>query len=128
MNGSVFKRKLKSGTTWCYSFLAGRDQSGKRINAFKSGYETKAAAEQAPAQVDPTFSEYIRYWLKEHARETRLNDLTTAQIQPVVHRLSDSGGMATEEHPNAGRWRPRRCGTSACFSTPAWQKRIGSAY
>jgi hypothetical protein len=129
MNGSVFKRKLKSGTTWCYSFLAGRDQSGKRINPFKSGYETKAAAatalrdaivdyekthgkitkhrgilrtvtwgyilgdqtktgfsdqdsaaaalavaverrtaaEQAPAEVDPTFAEYIRYWLKEHA-------------------------------------------------------------
>jgi hypothetical protein len=47
MNGSVFKRKLKSGTTWCYSFLAGRDQNGKRINPFKSGYETKAAAATA---------------------------------------------------------------------------------
>ena len=37
MNGCVFKRNLKSGTTWGYSFLAGRDQNGKRINPFKSG-------------------------------------------------------------------------------------------
>lgn len=47
MNGCVFKRKLKSGTTWCCSFLAGRDQNGKRINPFKSGYETKGAASAA---------------------------------------------------------------------------------
>jgi len=192
MNGCVFKRKLKSGTTWCYSFLAGRDQNGKRINPFKSGYETKAAAstalrdavvdyekthgkmtkhrgilgtvtwgyilgdeaktgfsdqgaaiaalavaverraaaEQAPVEVDPTFTEYIRYWLKEHASrrlapktfqtyqdfseylirhlgETRLNDLTTAQIQRVIHRLSDSGGMVTEKYPNGRPLAPK---------------------
>jgi hypothetical protein len=47
MNGCVFKRNLKSGTTWGYSFLAGRDQKGKRINPFKSGYETKGAASAA---------------------------------------------------------------------------------
>src|ERR1039458_1047845 len=47
MNGCVFKRNLKSGTTWGYSFLAGRDQNGKRINPFKSGYETKGAASAA---------------------------------------------------------------------------------
>jgi len=28
MNGCVFKRKLKSGTSWGYSFFAGRDQNG----------------------------------------------------------------------------------------------------
>jgi integrase len=192
MNGCVFKRKLKSGTTWCYSFLAGRDQNGKRINPFKSGFETKtaaasalrdavvdyekthgkitkhrgilgtvtwgyilgdetkngfsdqgtasaalaaaverrAAAEQAPSEVDPTFTAYIRYWLKEHASrrvapktfqtyqdfseylirhlgETRLNDLTTAQIQRVIHRLSDSGGMVTEKYPNGRPLAPK---------------------
>ena len=192
MNGCVFKRKLKSGTTWCYSFLAGRDQNGKRINPFKSGYETKAAAstalrdavvdyekthgkmtkhrgilgtvtwgyilgdeaktgfsdqgaaiaalavaverraaaEQAPAEVDPTFTEYIRYWLKEHASrrlapktferykdfaeylirhlgETRLNDLTTAQIQRTIHRLEDCGGMVTTDHPEGRPLAPK---------------------
>ena len=192
MNGCVFKRKLKSGTTWCYSFLAGRDQNGKRINPFKSGFETKtaaasalrdavvdyekthgkitkhrgilgtvtwgyilgdeaktgfsdrdaaiaalavaverrAAAEQAPAEVDPTFTEYIRYWLKEHAcrrlapktferykdfaeylirhlGETRLNDLTTAQIQRTIHRLEDCGGMVTTDHPEGRPLAPK---------------------
>lgn len=31
MIGCIFKRKLKSGTSWGYSFFAGRDQNGKRI-------------------------------------------------------------------------------------------------
>jgi len=192
MNGCVFKRNLKSGTPWGYSFLAGRDQNGKRINPFKSGYETKgaasaalrtaildyekthgkitkhrgilgtvtwgyilgdetkkgfpdqnaataalaaaverrAAAEQTPSEVDPTFAEYVRYWLAEHASrrvapktlqtyqdfseylirhlgETKLNDLTTAQIQRVIHRLSDSGGMVTKDHPNGRPLAPK---------------------
>ena len=188
MNGSSFKRKLKSGATvWCYSFYAGRDVNGKPINLMKGGFETKgaaetakrdaiaeyekthgtlsrhrdalgtmtwsyslgeetksgfagqgaartalaaamerrAAAERVPAEVDPTFAEYINYWLDEHASrriapktleryrefaaylirhlgETRLNDLTTAQIQRVIHNLQDHGGMVTKEHP-AGR-------------------------
>ena len=140
MNGCVFRRKLKSGTSWGYCFAAGRDQDGKRIQIFKSGFQTKgaaskasraaiedyenthgevtqhrgilgritwgyvfgeekktgivsqsaaeaallaavdrrAAAEAIPAEVDPTFPEYIRYWLTEHAgcidrKSTRLN-------------------------------------------------------
>ncbi len=192
MNGCVFKRNLKSGTTWGYSFFAGRDQNGKRINPFKSGYATKtaasaalrnaildyerthgkitkhrgilgtvtwgyilgdetktgfpdqnvaaaalaaaverrAAAEQAPAEVDPTFAEYIRNWLNEHAGrrlapktferykdfaeylirhlgETRLNDLTTALIQRTIHRLEDCGGMVTKDHPEGRPLAPK---------------------
>ena len=68
-----------------------------------------------------TFAEYIKYWLNEHASrriapktleryrefaaylirhlgETLLNDLTTAQIQRVIHTLQDHGGMVTKEH------------------------------
>ena len=48
MNGSVFKRKLRSGATvWCYSFYAGRDDNGKPINLMKGGFETKGAAATA---------------------------------------------------------------------------------
>ena len=47
MNGCIFKRMLKSGTSWGYSFFAGRDQNGKRIQIFKSGFKTKAAASVA---------------------------------------------------------------------------------
>jgi integrase len=192
MTGCIFKRKLKSGTSWGYSFFAGRDQNGRRIQIFKSGFETKAAASTAsraaisdyekahgkvtrhrgvlggfswgyifgeekkigfdnpvtageellaavdrraaaevePAELDPTFPEYIRYWLTEHAGrrcapktlerykelaeylvrqlgETRLNDLTTAQIQRAVHRLEDCGGRVTEDQPNGRPLAPK---------------------
>jgi hypothetical protein len=193
MNGSIFKRRLPSGTiTWVYKFDAGRDQNGKRLYSFKSGFETKgaaseamrkaiikfenthgkinkhrgilgtvtwgyefgdgkkagfadrtaaeaelakeierrAAAEQVPAEVDPTFSEYIGYWLDKHASrtlapktleryrefaaylirhlgKTPLNELTTAQIQRMVHDLEDHGGMVTEAYPNGRPLAPK---------------------
>jgi len=47
MTGGIFKRKLKSGVTWGYTFVAGRDDNGKRIQVFKSGFPTKGAAEAA---------------------------------------------------------------------------------
>src|SRR5437867_351144 len=47
MTAATFKRKLKSGITWGYSFCPGRDENGKRIQIFKSGFETKRAAEDA---------------------------------------------------------------------------------
>src|ERR1019366_1208789 len=192
MTGCIFKRKLKSGVTWGYSFDAGRDQNGKRIQEFKSGFDTKgaaskamrgaiedhekthgkvtqhrgilgritwgyvfgedkkngfesqvaaeaallaavdrrAAAESVHAEVDPTFTEYVRYWLTEHAArrcapktleryrelaeyltrqfgETRLNDLTTAQIQRAVHRIEDCGGRITKDHPDGRPLAPK---------------------
>ncbi len=192
MTGCVFKRKLRSGISWGYSFFAGRDQDGKRIQIFKSGFETKTAAETAArgaitdyekthgkvtkrrgilgqtiwgytlgedsktgfssepaakdalaealdrraaaertlAQPDPTFAEFISHWLKEHASrrcvrktleryeelsrylirhlgETRLNDLTTAQIQSAIHRLADAGGQVTKDHPDGRPLAPK---------------------
>ncbi len=80
--------------------------------------------------MDPTLCEYIRYWLSEHASrrcapktleryrelagylirqlgDTRLNDLTTAQIQRAIHRLEDCGGRVTKEHPNGRPLAPK---------------------
>src|SRR5712691_9218439 len=47
MTGCVFKRKLKSGTSWGYLFSAGKDARGKRNQVFKSGFATKGAAQSA---------------------------------------------------------------------------------
>jgi len=48
IGGSVFKRKLPSGTTtWGYSIDRGRDSNGKRLREFKSGYPTKGSAKDA---------------------------------------------------------------------------------
>jgi integrase len=184
MTGCVFKRKLKSGTSWGYLFSAGKDASGKRNRIFKSGFATKGAAQSAvreaiteyetkcgriteqvdvlgrrtwefvlgdqncggfesrgaaenartaeierrEAEVDvvvaePTFADYFKYWTDEHAArrcapktlerykelgrylvkhlgETRINELTTAQIQHAIHRLKDGGGQITKGFPD----------------------------
>ena len=47
MTGCVFKRKLKSGISWGFSFFVGRDVSGKPLRQFKSGFPTKTAAAEA---------------------------------------------------------------------------------
>jgi integrase len=93
--------------------------------ALAAAIERRAAAEQVPAEVDPTFQDYIHYWLDEHAirriapktleryrefgeylirhiGDTKINDISTAQIQRMIHTLSDHGGMITKEYP-AGR-------------------------
>ncbi|MDP8988619.1 MAG: site-specific integrase [Acidobacteriota bacterium] len=183
MTGCVFKRKLKTGTSWGYLFSAGKDAAGKRNQVFKSGFSTKGAAQSAlrdaiteyemkagriTEQVDllgrriwgfvlgdkscvdfesreaaesarmaeierreakpavaaePTFADYFKYWTDEHAARrcapktlerykelgrylvkhlggTRINELTTAQIQHTIHRLKDAGGQITKDFSN----------------------------
>jgi len=184
MTGCVFKRKLKSGTSWGYLFSAGKDAAGKRNQIFRSGFATRGAAQSALREAiseyetkfgvitehvdvlgrrtwgfslgdqkcvgfdsseaadrartseiekreatvavvaeEPTVTEYLAYWLEEHAArrcapktleryrdisryivkqlgETRINELTTAQIQHAVHRLKDAGGQITKEFPD----------------------------
>ena len=190
MTGCVFKRKLKSGTSWGYLFSAGKDVAGKRNQIFKSGFATKGAAQTAlrdaiteyetkcgriTDQVDligrrtwgfvlgeqdyvgfesrevaeaarlaeikkreaqpvvaaePTFAEYFKYWTDEHAArrcapktlerykelgrylvkhlgETRINELTTPQIQHAIHRLKDAGGQVTKEYPEGKPLAPK---------------------
>jgi len=129
-HGSLSRHRGALGTmTWGYSLgeetKNGFADQGAARTALAAAMERRAAAERVPAEVDPTFAEYIKYWLDEHASrriapktleryrefaaylirhlgETRLNDLTTAQIQRVIHNLQDHGGMVTKEHP-AGR-------------------------
>ena len=42
-----------------------------------------------------------------HLGKTPLNELTTAQIQRMVHDLEDHGGMVTEAHPNGRPLAPK---------------------
>ena len=71
MNGSTFKRKSRSGTTsWCYSFLKGRDtKTGKRIICFKGGYEKKTDASNAYGA--PGMSNAIIEHEKNHGKITK---------------------------------------------------------
>jgi hypothetical protein len=126
-HGKITKYRDILGTvTWAYEFGDGKkigfpDRTAAETELVKE-IERRAAAEQVPAEVDPTFAEYSRYWLDKHASrtlapktleryrefagylirhlgKTPLNELTTAQIQRVVHDLEDHGGMVTEAHP-----------------------------
>jgi integrase len=81
MTGCVFKRQLPSGSvTWGYSIDAGKDESGRRKQIFKSGFTRKGEAADALRQKlnekdvgelvkpDPTtFAAFLQEWFKEHA-------------------------------------------------------------
>ena len=92
--------------------------------------DSKRQAEDAEKSIGPPIAEYLSYWLKEHAGrrcapktleryrdisgylnrhigQTRLNELTTAQIQETIHRLIDQGGMRTRAHPNGRPLAPK---------------------
>lgn len=47
MTGCIFKRKLKTGISWGYSFFLRRDETGHQERIFKSGFPTKGAADAA---------------------------------------------------------------------------------
>ena len=80
MNGTITARQTKKGKSWGYSFFAGRDAAGKRIQVTKSGFETKreasdalrrALADQAAGAAvvkdSRTFAAFFQEWLTEVA-------------------------------------------------------------
>jgi integrase len=94
--------------------VARRDQERKA--------EDRRQAQETAERAGPPLSEYIPYWLREHAarrcapktlerytdmgryltRElggVHLNEMITAAIQEAIHRLSDHGGQRTKEQP-----------------------------
>jgi integrase len=118
MNGCIFKRKLPSGsTTWGYSIDAGKDESGKRVQIFKSGFERKIDADAALrmklnekdegvlVKPDPTtFGSFLKEWFKEHAERNctpktveRYHQLA-AYVLPHIgaSRLQDLSALALE--------------------------------
>jgi len=118
--------------------LLGRRTWGYVLGVENRGrFESRAAAENARiaeierreakqvevVSAEPTFVDYFKYWVDEHAArrcapktlerykdlgrylvkhlgETLINELTTAQIQHAIHRLKDGGGQITKEFPD----------------------------
>ncbi len=134
-HGKITKRRGVLGTlTWGY-ILGDEEKNGfadrgAAAAALAEAIERRAAAERAPAEVDPKFAEFISYWLDEHASrriapktleryrdfakylnrhlgDTKLNEITTAQIQRAIHELEDHGGMVTKEHPEGRPLAPK---------------------
>jgi hypothetical protein len=154
-----YKRRSDGRTTWGYYYKTDGKQFTKR------GFETKSDARDAldaalgitatfgtgnsnaPTEPHPkgdtrTISEFLRYWLREHAAprcerktlerygeivayldrqigDVPLSDLKTAHIQEAVNRLSARGGAITKECPDG---RP----LSAKTVLRRWATRCGS--
>jgi len=80
MKGCTFKRTLPSGRiTWGYSIDAGKDENGKRVQIFKSGFKREREADDALREKlnekaegalvapDPhTLSEFTLRWFSEY--------------------------------------------------------------
>ena len=87
-------------------------------------------AQEAIEKAGPQFAQYFEYWLKDRASRryapktierygelgaylirqlgyVRLNEMTTAQIQEVIHRLKDHGGRRTEAEPHGRPLAPK---------------------
>jgi integrase len=105
MNGTITKRPRSDGkTSWGYSFFAGRDESGKRIQVTKSGFATKREASDAlraaiakhqagdklaetPAL---TLAEFLQTWLNDDASRNapktyeRYREMLEAYVVPRI--------------------------------------------
>src|SRR5215469_15657950 len=81
MRGTIISRVAKGRKkSFGYSFFAGRDENGKRIQKVKRGFATRAEAEEAlrraiadhqkpvMERTMPTFAEFFERWQKEVVR------------------------------------------------------------
>jgi Phage integrase, N-terminal SAM-like domain/Arm DNA-binding domain len=112
--------------TW--GFVVGDQNRGgfESSEAAENGRTAEIERREAKPGVvvaEPTFSDYFKHWTDEHAAhrcapktleryeelgrylvkhlgETRINELTTGQIQHAIHRLKDEGGQITKEFPD----------------------------
>lgn len=110
MNGTITKRAGKGGKpSWGYYFLAGRDETGKRIQFTKSGLSTKKEAgdalrqaitdyekkrDAAPPSEIPTFASFFERWMQEHAGR---------KCSPkTVERYRELGAYAVRQNVEVG--------------------------
>lgn len=104
--GSITRKKLASGkVSWGYSFFAGRDEAGKRIQKTKGGYATRkaaqdalqealakhhavAAGEPAPEPKKPvTYGELYGQWLEEKRQDPDVRQRTVEAYEKEGQRL-----------------------------------------
>lgn len=83
--------------------------------------EEYAARRCAPKTLE-RYQDLGRY-LAKHLGDTRINELTTAQIQHAIHRLKDVGGQIPKSFPTDGRLLQRQSATSARYCTRLSPKR-----
>ena len=140
MTGTITKHKRKNGRqSWGYWFHAGWDEAGSDQEN-QVGFDTRDRRDvrHPPAAIEDfqnrfgshsqtrdmrTVSEYLPYWLKEHAAvrcspktleryrdfalyierqlgQVQVVELKTAGLQACVNRLKVSGGATSKAYPD----------------------------
>lgn len=118
MRGTIISRVDKSGRkSWGYSFFAGRDESGKRIQKVKRGFAKRGDAEKAlaaaleghlqpvppeqkPDPEVPTFEAFFKIWMESYkakcAPKTRERyvELGAYALKYIGHLPLDQIGVA----------------------------------
>jgi integrase len=112
MRGCVKKRQLPSGTVdWYFSVRVGKDENGKPLRVFRSGFRRKADAEEALLKVQQerhdgtmtkpvpkTFGELADEWLTKHAPVTCGSKKTLERYrQLLAYALPHLGGTQIRE-------------------------------
>lgn len=105
MTGTITKRPTKNGYSWGYSFFAGRDESGKRIQVTKSGFATKREA-----------SEALRRAIQEHQAGTAVAKDTRTFAAFFEESLTEVAGRrcapkTLERYRELGAYAVRKFGT-----------------
>lgn len=97
MNGCVFKRKLKSGIIWGYSFFIGRDDAGEPVRVFESGFKTKGDASK---RLRDKITEYEDY-KKRGVRITREIDHRGKRIWALSSGDTSASGFESRDDVEA---------------------------
>jgi integrase len=113
MTGTITKRKRRDGrTSWGYVFGAGSDESGKQIQATKSGFETKREAQEAlrtaiteaeirrdaqPTASAPTFAEFFQRWMQQHASRRCSAKTLEAYGQHAAYAVREFGTVPVDQ-------------------------------
>lgn len=105
MKGTTFKRKLARGRiVWGYSIDAGRDENGKRIRIFESGFKRQSEAQKklnekiqelsdgtAVKPSPQTFAAFLEEWLREYA-ERNVSPTTAQRYRQLAQYAIDALG------------------------------------
>ncbi|WP_067924771.1 site-specific integrase [Alicyclobacillus shizuokensis] len=106
MKGHVRKR----GSKWCFVIDVGRDENGKRIQKWFSGFDTKRAAEKAMAAklqeinsgtymppTKETVEAFLRAWLKDKQAQVRPSTFRTYEWLTRMHIIPNIGHIELED-------------------------------
>jgi integrase len=112
MRGTIIEHVCKNGKkSWGYSFFAGRDENGKRIQKLKRGFPKKGDAEEAlrtaieehqkePVTTDPslrTLNEVFEEWMTKRVRRECTPRTVEAYLDQGGYVLRRIGGLALRE-------------------------------